>query len=66
MWKEANLISVGISDLFTKKNAKRNFPKNPEEGSPELYPQKKKVKIKKPECLKHNNLKVKGGLIYSE
>ena len=58
MWKEANLISVGISDLFTKKNAKRNFPINPELASPELYPQKRVVKIKKPSCLKHNNLKI--------
>ena len=64
VWKEANLIAVGVSDLFSKKNAKSNFPENPEKASPELYPPKKTMK--KPKCLYNTKVKLKGGLMVYE
>lgn len=50
MWKEANLIGVAFGG--------KNYPHNPEEASPELYPPK--VSVKMPDFLKEKWLK-RGG-----
>ena len=59
MWKESYLNLLAISDLFKKKNSKNNFPESPEKANPELYP--KKPSIKKPDFLKKNIYKNRGG-----
>lgn len=64
MWKESYLNYLAISDLFLKKGQLRNYPLSPEQASPELYPPK--PSIKKPECLKNNQLKMRGGLMMYE
>lgn len=58
MWKQAYLITLGISDLLKDVRSKSSFPKTPEEGSPELYPQK--PSIKKPKFLNNINVQKKG------
>lgn len=50
LWKNAYLITLGISDLLKDKKSRSSFPNSPEEASPELYPPK--PSIKKPDFLK--------------
>ena len=64
MWKESYLTSLAISDLYSKKGQLRNYPISPEQACPELYPSK--PSIKKPECLKKSQLKMRGGLMVYE
>jgi hypothetical protein len=45
LWKEAVLITMGISDLLKDKKSKSVFPNNPQEASPELYPPRPRLKI---------------------
>lgn len=58
MWKQAYLITLGVSDLLKDNKSKSAFPKSPEEGSPELYPPK--PTIKKPDFLNNKNVQKKG------
>lgn len=58
MWKQAYLITLGVSDLLKDGKSKSSFPKSPEEGSPELFPPK--PSIKKPDFLLNNKIKLKG------
>lgn len=50
MWKQAHLITLGISDLLASKNSPFAFPPTPEDASPELYPPK--PSIARPDFLK--------------
>ena len=61
IWKQSYLITLGVSDLMRDKRAKAMFPNNPEEASPELYPQK--PSIKKPDFLNNSKVKMKGDMM---
>ena len=45
IWKQANLITLGVSDLLKDKNTRSQYPSTPQEASPELYPQPKGLQI---------------------
>ena len=45
LWKQAALITMGVSDILKDKKSKSIFPNNPQEASPELYPPKPKIKL---------------------
>lgn len=45
LWKQAVLITMGVSDLLKDKKSKAIFPNNPQDASPELYPPKPSLKI---------------------
>jgi hypothetical protein len=46
LWKQAVLITMGVSDLLKDKKSKSVFPKTPQEACPELYPPRPSLKIK--------------------
>lgn len=48
LWKQADLITMGIADLLKDKKSKAIFPKTPQEACPELYPPRPSLKIKTP------------------
>lgn len=45
LWKQAVLITMGVSDLLKDKKSKSSFPKTPQEACPELYPPKPSLKV---------------------
>lgn len=45
LWKNAVLITMGISDLLKDKNSKSIFPNSPQDACPELYPPRPRLKI---------------------
>ncbi|HHX69513.1 MAG TPA: hypothetical protein GX708_15885 [Gallicola sp.] len=48
LWKQADLITMGVADLLKDKKSKAIFPKTPQEACPELYPPRPSLKIKTP------------------
>jgi hypothetical protein len=46
LWKQAELITMGVADLLKDKKSKDIFPKTPQEACPELYPPRPSLKIK--------------------
>lgn len=45
LWKQAVLITMGVSDLLKDKKSKSSFPNSPQEACPELYPPKPSLKL---------------------
>lgn len=45
LWKQATLITMGVSDVLRDKKSKSIFPNSPQDASPELYPPKPSLKI---------------------
>ncbi len=45
LWKQAVLITMGVSDLLKDKKGKAIFPNTPQEACPELYPPKPSLKL---------------------
>lgn len=45
LWKQAVLITMGVSDMLKDKKSKAIFPNSPQEACPELYPPKPSIKI---------------------
>ncbi len=45
LWKQAVLITMGVSDLLKDKKSKSKFPESPQEACPELYPPKPSLKV---------------------
>lgn len=45
LWKQATLITMGVSDVLRDKKSKSIFPNSPQEACPELYPPKPSIKI---------------------
>ena len=48
LWKQADLITMGVADLLKDKKSKAIFPNSPQEACPELYPPRPSIKIKTP------------------
>jgi hypothetical protein len=48
LWKQAELITMGVMDVLKDKKSKAIFPNNPQEACPELYPPRPSIKLKTP------------------